>query len=290
MRRALIWGAGVLVLLVLLAGANTLRNRAGIAFDSESLDERMAELAPAAHFLPEEADGSHPVAILLSGCDGVHDNMYWWAEELAGLGHAGIILDSHGPRGLDKLESWRLVCAGQVLPGAERAGDLIAALEAVRANPALEGANVLLLGASHGGWTAMEALADLMQPVLPAGIKAWQTPPAELLSGIRGAVLLYPYCGALNGAARSSWVSAPPMLMILGGRDSIVSTPACRKLAEVLEGKGARIALREFPEADHGFDQREKSFLSSLVFDAGLRARARGEVGAFLAGLGSPDG
>nr|WP_253948982.1 dienelactone hydrolase family protein [Mangrovicoccus sp. HB161399] len=281
----MIWTAGVLAVLVLLAGANTLRNRAGIAFESGTLQDRIARLAPAAHFMPDGQGAPHPVAILLSGCDGVHDNMYWWAEELAGLGYAGLILDSHGPRGLDKLESWRLVCAGQVLPGAERAGDLVAALEAVRADPALDGDNVLLFGASHGGWTAMEALADLMAPALPAGIKAWETPPAELLAGIRGAVLLYPYCGALNGSARSPWDSAPPVLMILGGHDTIISTPACRKLAGSLAGQGARISVREFAEADHGFDQREKSFLSSLVFDAGLRDRAREEVGAFLAGL-----
>ncbi|WP_108260441.1 dienelactone hydrolase family protein [Mangrovicoccus ximenensis] len=116
----------------------------------------------------------------------------------------------------------------------------------------------------------------------------WQTPPAELLAGIRGAVLLYPYCGALNGAARTGWAAAPPALMILGGQDSIVSTPDCRRMAERLTGQGARISVAEIPEADHGFDQREKSFLSSLVFDAGLRGRAREEVGAFLSGLPAP--
>ncbi|WP_108258135.1 dienelactone hydrolase family protein [Mangrovicoccus ximenensis] len=127
----MIWAGAVLLLLVLLAGANTLRNRAGIALGEDTLDERIAELAPGAHMLPEDGAGPHPVAILLSGCDGVHDNMYWWAEELAEQGRAALILDSHGPRGLDRLESWRLVCAGQVMPGAERAGDLVAALEAI---------------------------------------------------------------------------------------------------------------------------------------------------------------
>ncbi|WP_138465203.1 dienelactone hydrolase family protein [Poseidonocella sp. HB161398] len=285
MRRALIWIAALVLLAVALAGANTLRNRAGLAFTSDTLEARIAELAPAARMMPPGRQAPYPVALLFSGCDGVHDNMYHWAEALSHAGYAAVIVDSHGPRGLDKLESWRLVCAGQVLPGAERAGDLVAALEAVAADPELDAGNVVLLGASHGGWTVTEALADLLTGTLPAGIKAWQTPPAELLAGIRGAVLLYPYCGALNGAARGDWTGAPPMLMILGTADSIISTPACRKLAGALEGRGARIAVSEFEGADHGFDQREKSFLSSLVFDEALRDRAGGEIAEFLEAL-----
>ena len=92
--------------------------------------------------------------MLLSGCDGVHDNMEFWANRLAARGYRALILDSHRPRGLDRFEAWRLVCAGQVLPGAERAGDLAVAL----ADPALPAGGRIVLGASHGGWAAMEFL------------------------------------------------------------------------------------------------------------------------------------
>ena len=220
-------------------------------------------------------------AVVLSGCDGVHDNMDFWAGRLAGRGYRTLILDSHGPRGLDRFEAWRLVCAGQALPGAERAGDLAVAL----ADPALPPGGRVVLGASHGGWTAMEFLRLALTGQVPPGLGGWPSDPARLLRGLGGVILLYPYCGLLNGADGGDWNAAPPILMILAAEDRITSAPACEEMADRLRGRGARIRVEVLPGADHGFDQRERSALSPLSFDAALRDRTNREVEEFLESL-----
>ncbi len=83
----------------------------------EAPEVRQARLAPGWRLLLPEGAGPHPAAILLSGCDGVHDNMDFWADLLVRRGRAALIVDSHTLRGLDADPAWRLVCAGLALRG-----------------------------------------------------------------------------------------------------------------------------------------------------------------------------
>ncbi len=70
-------------------------------------------------------------------------------------------------------------------------------------------------------------------------------------------VLLYPYCGRLNGARAEGWQGAPPAMMILSQRDQVVSAPACAERVEALRATGAEIEVAVIAEANHGFDQAE---------------------------------
>lgn len=279
LKRAVLIASLLLVVVLAGLGANTARQWAGLTAASDSPQARRARLAPFWRVLPaakgRTGAGS---AVLLSGCDGVHDNMGFWAGRFADRGRRALILDSHGPRGLDQFESWRLVCVGQVLAGAERAGDLAVALAGLPPG-------TVVLGASHGGWTAMEFLRLALTRRLPPGLRRWPADPARLLHGLDAVVLLYPYCGLLNGADAGDWTAAPLVLMVLAAEDRIVSTPACLDLADRLRGRGARIVVRVLPGADHAFDQRERAALSPLTFDAALRNRAAQEIEAFLAAL-----
>lgn len=217
--------------------------------------------------------GPHPAAVVLSGCDGVHDNALFWAEEMVREGRAALVLDSHGPRGLAEGPRWRLVCAALALRGPERARDVAQALEALARDPRIDAGDVVLLGASHGGWAAMELVAAQGDDPEPARVSAL--------------VLLYPYCGVLNGAEPEGWRGAPPTLMVLGGRDRIVRTSACLDRAARL-GAVAPVEVLLWPEADHAFDQEDKAPTSSLPFDPALREQTRAAVAAWLAGLGAP--
>ena len=276
------WIAAAVAALVLAGlGANTARNWAGLTGASDTPAQRRAQLAPFWRVVaPPGAERGG--AVLLSGCDGVHDNMGFWAGRLAAQGYRALIVDSHGPRGLDRFEAWRLVCAGQALPGAERAGDLAVAL----ADPALPAGGRVVLGASHGGWTALEFLRLALTGQVPRGLRRWPAEPARLLAGLDAIVLLYPYCGLLNGADAGDWSAAPPVLMILAAEDRIVSTPACEDLAARLRARGAQVAVEVLPGADHAFDQQERAALSPLTFDPALRDRAARAVRAFLAAGG----
>jgi dienelactone hydrolase len=218
---------------------------------------------------------------LLSGCDGVHDNMRYWAAQFRRNGRATLVVDSHTPRGLDAYQTWRLVCAGQALGGATRAGDLAVALQALATAPGLTD-DIVIFGASHGGWTAMELVGLAIAEAVPPGLRRWPAQPAGLLERVSALVLLYPYCGILNGAGPARWRGAPPALMVLAGNDSIVSTPDCLDRADALRATGATVRTEIIDDADHAFDQREKSVFSTLPFDAGQRDAAQRLVTAFV--------
>ena len=80
-----------------------------------------------------DGPGPFPTALLFSGCDGPKDNLERWARDARRAeGWASIIVDSHGPRGFSDYEVWRLVCAGQLFMGSERAGDVLVAIDDAR--------------------------------------------------------------------------------------------------------------------------------------------------------------
>lgn len=251
------------------------RSPMGVPLPSETPQDRAERLATEWRIVDAPGAGG---AILLSGCDGVRDNMDYWARVFAGRGRSSLIVDSHVPRRLNRLQNWRLVCTGLALPGAERAGDIAVAL----ADGPDAGRGTIIFGASHGGWAALEFVGLAAQNQVPPGLSAWPRPPGELLDQVTALVLLYPYCGALNTADQAPWNAAPPVLMVLAEDDSIVSAQTCANFAERLRARGGDVEIVVLPGADHGFDQAQKAVFSTLAFDPGLRAEARDAVERFL--------
>lgn len=287
MPKLILWGLIAIgaVLCVLLL--NTSRQYLRWSPFSETPDARAERLAANWRLVRPEGPGPHPAAILLSGCDGVRDNMDYWAAVFVQTGRAALIVDSHTPRGLDELDSWRLVCAGQMLSGAERAGDVAVAIHALSGMDEVSN-DIVIFGASHGGWSAMEFVAHAVAEETPPGLARWPDAPDTLLRQVSALILLYPYCGVLNSTTPERWRGAPPALFVLAETDTIVSTPDCIALAEALRTNEAAVEVAIVPGADHGFDQREKSPLSTLEFDADQRERAREIVLEFLKATNPP--
>jgi len=279
------WGLIALGVILLGVALNTGRQYLRWSPVTETPAERADRLAGHWRLVLPDGPGPFPAAILLSGCDGVRDNMDYWAGMFVARGRAALILDSHSPRSLDDLEAWRLVCAGQALAGAERAGDIAVAMTMLSARDDIV-ADFVLLGASHGGWTAMEFVAETATNELPPGLTDWPAPPETLLATVSAVVLLYPYCGVLNGATADRWTGAPPTLFVLAENDTIIDTPDCLARAEGFRKEGASVEIAVLPGADHGFDQQQKSLFSTLVFDEGLREETRGIVEGFLGAHG----
>lgn len=276
-RRWMLWFA-LIVLPVALLGANTARNATGTALTSESPAARLEQLEPHWRMVPEDRRVTEAAGFALSGCDGVRDNMEFWAGLFASHDLPTLILDSHAPRNLDTAELWRLVCAGQAMPGEERAGDLAVAMAQSR-----RGA-VVLFGASHGGWTVLEYLQLLTTGDVPPGLDAWPAPPDALMPRIARVVVLYPYCGFLSSIDEGNWSAVPPILIVASGADEIVSTESCVELADRLRERGAHIEVEVLDEIGHGFDQNERSALSPLSFDLAAREEAAELVAAFIRG------
>lgn len=289
MRKRVIVMSGVAVAVIVLGiiGLNTARNAAGWQPITQTPAERSAMLAGSWRILEPRTPGPHKAAVLLSGCDGVHDNMDYWARYMLERDRKVMILDSHAPRKLDRAQAWRAVCAGQILPGIERAGDLAVALAALREMPDVDATDTLVLGASHGGWTAMELLAGLDKETPPPGLTGWPAPPGELAAQIGPVVLLYPYCGMLSHGDEGRWPGQSRGLMILAQDDSITDDAACREMANDLAGKGVGLNTVTLSGTDHGFDQRDRSALSPLEFDPQARDKATGLVTDFLRGFES---
>lgn len=283
-KRFVIAAALVLGVIAAMLGANTARNAAGWQPVTQTPAERLALLAPGWRLIQPEGAGPFRAAILMSGCDGVHDNMDLWARRMVALGRAALIVDSHGPRGLDRMQSWRAVCAAQLLTGAERAGDIAVAQAALAAMPQIDPRDMLLLGASHGGWSVMEYLDLLDSGALPPGLGQWPMTAERLAAGIGPVVLLYPYCGVISRAGDAEWPAHVRALMILSSEDRIVDPEKCETMAQGLVRDGADLRLAVLQGADHGFDQREHSVLSSLDYVQEYVDQAAAMIDDFLRG------
>ncbi len=227
--------------------------------------------------------GPFPTALLYSGCDGPGDNLDRWAAMLVARGWAAVIIDSHGPRHLLDRDVWRLVCAGQLLMGSERAGDVLVSIYDARRLPFVDPARLVLIGASHGGWAIMELLVFEKLWTLPHGLAALpEGVVTHPLQGVVGAILVYPYCGAANRARRIGWDWDAPVLFLLAGEDAIAPAEDCLKAAKVVKGQGMQVETVVFDGVTHGFDQLKRAPLSLLEFDAEATEAALGIAGAFL--------
>lgn len=254
--------------------------------------ERIAEaLRPYYRVMRPPGEGPFPTALIYSGCDGPHDNMASWAAMLNLRGWAAIVVDSHSPRDFQDYEIWRLICAGQLLMGSERAADVLVSIYDARHMAFVDPSRIVLIGASHGGWSIMELLAFEKAWQLPFGLATLPEGAADHpLDGVVGTILLYPYCGAANRARRLGWSIPVPTLFLLAGRDAIAPADDCLAVAGRLAAAGLPIETRVFEAATHGFDQQERAPLSLLEFDAEITAEAFAVAGDFLARVAGPGG
>lgn len=273
-------------LALLLAGAYAQRERLALAFlasqaPKTSLEERAALLAPyIAYHPPADVPPPWPAVILMHGCAGMRaDFMGQWAEAANRAGYLAVVVDSAGPRGIDRARALERVCSGRELIGQERAGDALAAYEIARRRADVDAARIVLAGWSHGAWSAMDLIAMTPPRRLPAGLArdGVETP------ALAGAVLVYPYCGQGSWTRLDGWRNAPPALAFVAGRDTIVDPAQCPPVFERLIAHGADIDLVIYPDADHVFDDPFLPADYAHMYDAKTHADATRRFEAFLA-------
>jgi dienelactone hydrolase len=284
--RWIVSGIAVLAAALLLAiGGNSLGRYTGWTVPRLEPAALSAKLAPFYRVTTPDGPGPFPTALLLSGCDGPKDNLRRWAAMLESVGWASIVVDSHGPRRFSDYEIWRLVCSGQLLMGSERAGDLLVAIDDARRMRFVDPERMVLIGSSHGGWAIMDLLALDPPRRLPTNLASLPaTAPADPLSGVVGAILLYPYCGQANRARHHPWSRPLPTLFVLAEDDMIAPSGFCLDIAERLAAAGLPVEVILLDGVTHGFDQQDRSALSPLVFDPEATAAAMGAARDFLAG------
>ena len=212
-------------------------------------------------FLPE-ADEPRPAVLLFHGCGGVKPSLLTRAQELAGQGYVAIIVDSFTGRNID----WEQVCAGQVMFGDQRAADVLVALEYARNHSAIDAQKLFVTGYSHGGWAVLESLT--YNEELPRGLL---DSPSKPLTGLRGVIAWYPYCG-IGTHFRDGWHKDIPVLMLLAEEDEITDAIPCASIAQEQAASGLPVEWHLFENVSHGFDTKEEWV---QLYDVDVHDRAR---------------
>ena len=203
-------------------------------------------------------EGRYPLAIMLPGCMGWHPHHDQWRRELLKREFAVLHVNSFAARGLNGPSVLRQkVCTGKIVHGDERAGDVIAVLQTVWKNTRIKPDKTLIMGWSHGGWTAMDLLVSLESRIQLPNLT--QLPMLEV-NNIKAAILYYPWCGkeALNWSGQF-----PPNLqgfVFHGSRDAITSPKDCKRRVQRAAKSGSELEFVELKGAFHWFDNHTAQF------------------------------
>lgn len=222
----------------------------------ETLEQRIEALAPGIEIYKPEGRGPFPVVIQLHGCGGKKALQARWAAAAREAGWAAIVVDSYRHRKISSLEAYTTVCMGLRLWGKERAGDAYAAMEWARRQSWADPKMLVLAGWSHGGWTALDAMA--MQPGKEmedaTGLTGFTKEP---LAGLSGAFLVYPFAGPGSIARMKGLRVDVSPVAIVGTHDMIVGGRSLARTLENMPTPGEPIEVHLFEGATHAFDEIE---------------------------------
>ncbi|WP_174951061.1 dienelactone hydrolase family protein [Burkholderia lata] len=184
------------------------------------------------------ADGPHvvPAVIILHGSSGVNPGERVWARRMNALGYASFVVDSFTGRGIRNTEKDQT----QLAMTADIA-DAYAALRLLATDPRIDRNRIAVMGFSRGG---VAALYSVLEPFRLAAMEGNLRFAAH--------VAFYPSCGI---SYESAHLDGAPVLMLVGGNDDYTPAAPCIAYADKLRSEGARVALKEYPDAWHGFDR-----------------------------------
>jgi dienelactone hydrolase len=219
---------------------------------AETLEQRIARLEP--HFTiarPETASGRVPVVLMLHGCGGQRPFQDDVADATVRAGAAAVQIDSYAPRRIGRAAAIATVCTGMRLHGRERAGDLYATVAWAQRQDWVDPERIVAIGWSHGGWTIMDALALRTGAEMEraTGLTGLADEP---LTGLSGAMIVYPYAGVGTYAGQRDWRMLPRTIAIVAEHDYIVGPT--RRTLERQRARGAPLDIHVFENATHAFE------------------------------------
>ncbi|MGE0740024.1 MAG: dienelactone hydrolase family protein [Hyphomonadaceae bacterium] len=220
---------------------------------ADTLNARVAQLSSGLTVTRPEGAGPFPVVIMLHGCGGPRPFINDMARHAADAGAAAIVVDSYAPRRISRMAALATVCTGTRLHGRERAGDLYAAVTWARRQSWAARDRIAVMGWSHGGWTVLDALS-LRSGEEMARATGISNLPAEPLSGVQSALIVYPYTGLGSLVGRRDWRFALRSTAIVAGRDYIVGTNGPREALNRQRLRGAPLDIVLFENATHAFE------------------------------------
>jgi dienelactone hydrolase len=230
---------GAALFVVLTAFGAAAQQRETISFESRQKGQPVQITATI--YWPAKP-GVVPALVIHHGSGGIsNDREGRYAREMAAMGVAGVVIDSFGPRGV------RSTVQDQSSVTQEDFNlDAFNALKALAGNSRIDRTKIGIVGFSKGGTSAL-LTAD--RRLATAAL------PGDLRYALH--VSFYPAC--VTQYYRPQTTGAP-IYMLLGGTDTYVGFESCSTYAETLRAGGARIEVKVFPNAAHGFDSGKPYF------------------------------
>jgi dienelactone hydrolase len=185
--------------------------------------------------------------VFLHGCNGllgrtglIGSRERDWATELNRLGYSVLMVDSFGPRSQGDMCSPQWFNPEVYL---KRPRDAYGALLFLQHDPLVRPDRIGVIGWSQGGGAVLYAIRSQSLGR-----------PAELPSGdFRAAVAFYP--ASCSEQRQPGWMSAIPLLALLGADDVWTPAAPCKELLDGAAARGAKIEMQIYPGTYHGFDR-----------------------------------
>ncbi|WP_375788379.1 dienelactone hydrolase family protein [Bradyrhizobium sp. Pha-3] len=180
--------------------------------------------------------GRLPVVVLQHGSSGFAPNIEYWSREFNAVGISTFALDGFTGRGLTEVNS------NQALLGRLNfVLDNYRALDVLAAHPRVDPQRIALMGFSRGG-----------QATLYASLKRFHQMWNK--SGVDFAAYLPFYPDCMTTYVGDTDVENRPIRIFGGTADDYNPISACKAYVERLKGSGHDVALTEYPNASHAFD------------------------------------
>ena len=182
-----------------------------------------------------QGSGKLPVVVLVHGSGGMGPNIEMWSRAFNAMGVSTLALDGFTGRSLTSVntDQARLGRLAFTL-------DSYRALEMLAKHPRVDASRIILMGFSRGGQGALFASLKRFHAM-------WNKSGAEFAAYLP----FYPDCS-------TSYVADTeidkPIRIFHGTPDDYNPVATCRKYVERLRAAGRDVALTEYPNAQHGFD------------------------------------
>jgi len=197
---------------------------------------RESVLAGELRLPPGPADRRVPAVVLVHGSGGIGGSADLWARQLNEAGIAAFVLDSFAGRGVTST-----VADQDLLSSLAMMADAFRALDLLAAHPRIRADRIAVLGFSKGAVAAVYSAA--------ARFRRSHGSEANRFAAHAG---LYTPC---NVRYRGDTEVAPvPIRLFHGVVDDYVPVAPCRDYAARLRAAGADVALTEYANGQHGFD------------------------------------